>query len=117
MQILLCDESRNYGFSGHVTWLFMHIFSNTGYMNFDKNLIHSAITPFHNDSDAEKIRKIHQELTKCSSDKGFFVNSTLLYNIDEPRKIEFLGEKLENLMKTSKISVDNQRFNSISITK
>ena len=34
-------------------------------MNFDKNLIHSPITPCHNDSDAEKIRKIRQEMTKC----------------------------------------------------
>ena len=61
----------------------MSIFSNTGYMNFDKNLIHSAITPFHNDSDAEKIRKIDEQLTKCCPDKGFFVIALMLYNIDD----------------------------------
>ena len=61
----------------------MSIFPNTAYMNFDKNLIHIGRTPFHNDSDAEKIKKIRQELTKCSSDKAFFVNATLLYNIDD----------------------------------
>ena len=51
-------------------------------MNFHKNLIHGAITPFQGESDAEKIRKIDQELTKCSSDKAFFTIALMLYIID-----------------------------------
>ena len=51
-------------------------------MNFDKNLIHGARAPFHNDSDAEKIREIHQEMAKRCPDIGFFTIATLLYVID-----------------------------------
>ena len=51
-------------------------------MNFHKNLIHSARTPFHGDSDGEKIRKIRQELTKRCPDKAFFTIALMLYVID-----------------------------------
>ena len=52
-------------------------------MNFDKNLIHIRRTHFQGEPDAEKIREIDQELTKCSSDKGFFTIATLLYVIEK----------------------------------
>ena len=52
-------------------------------MNFHKNLIHGARAPFHNDSDAEKIREIHQEMAKRCPDKGFFTIALMLYIIDD----------------------------------
>ena len=75
--------SCSHGFSGHVTGFIIRIFSISAYMNFDKNLIHGAITPFQGEPDAEKIRKIDQEMAKCCSDKAFFVNATLLYILDD----------------------------------
>ena len=51
-------------------------------MNFHKNLIHGARTPFQGEPDAEKIREIDQEMAKRCPDKAFFTIALMLYIID-----------------------------------